>query len=358
MIKQKKLRIAQINTLMFKIPPEKYGGAERIVYSLTEGLVKKGHEVTLYATGDSRTSARLVSVISHGMAQEGNARTNLIYPMLNIIEAINKEKKYDILHFHLNIASDYAALPLTEIIKEKVVFTIHFTAPSLKGYADRDRFLRKYKSLNYISISQAQRKGMEYLNWIATVYNSIPLNQFTFNNNPKGYFLWVGKFNPDKGTKEAILAAQKANVQLLLAGAIDTLDSIDSKYYYEEIKPLIDDKQIVYVGEVGGKEKDKLFGEARGFLNPIIWNEPFGLVIAEALATGTPVISFNNGAASEIIIDRKTGYLVNTIDEMAEKIKDIAKIDRKLCREHIEIFFNGDRMIDGYESLYRNLLEK
>jgi glycosyltransferase involved in cell wall biosynthesis len=353
-----KLRIAEVHIPWQKIPVTKYGGSERVVYPLIEGLIKQGHEVTLFAAGNSQTSAKLVSVYPTSMTEDGIARKNIIYPLLNILEAAETEKQFDILHFHLNVAEDFAALPLTKDIKQKVVFTVHFTAPVKKEFADRETFLRRYAGLNYISISNSQRKGMEYLNWIKTVYNAVDTTFLHFNNKPEDYFFWMGKFNPDKGTKIAVEAAKKAGVNLLLAGAVDKLDSVDYAYYHEEIKPLIDGKQIKYIGEIDDEQKNKYLGNAVGFLNPIIWNEPFGMVMAESLACGTPVISFDKGAAPELIENNKTGYIVKDVDGMVEKIKQIKNIDRKKCRERAETLFSSDALVTNYLAVFKNILDK
>ncbi len=349
------LRIAQVGPLWENIPPEKYGGTERIVHYLTEGLVKKGHDVTLYACGTSKTSAKLVSVYPRPLYRDGIPWTNMTYPLLHLTEVFDHAEDYDIIHIHLNQVSDYLALPLSVRYKNKVLFTPHFVYPLLHNQQDRHLVLQKYKDLNYTSISNAQRLKGENLNWIATVYNCVDTQLYTLHENPKDYWLWVGKFNPDKGVKEAILAAKRAGVTLHIAGAIDTLENEDYRYYTDEVKPLIDGKQIVYIGEIGDAEKDKIYGEAIGFLNPIKWNEPFGLVMAESLAAGTPVISFRNGAAPEIIVDGENGYLVESVDQMAEKIKDIQKIDRRKCRARIEALFTIDKMVVGYETAYSQI---
>lgn len=353
-----KLRIAEVNDLWFTLPVEKYGGAERVLYNLVDGLINKGHDVTLYAVGNSRTPAKLVSVYPRSMYEDGIARTNVIYPLLNILEAIEREKEYDIIHFHMNVETDYPALPLSKHIKDKVVFTLHFAAPSLKGYHDRDHFLKKFKDLHFISISNAQHKGMQYLNWIKTVYNGVDLRSLTFNNNPKEYFAWIGKFNPDKGAHLAIEAAKKAGVQLFIAGAIDNLDSTDYQYFKKHIKPNIDDEQIVYVGEVNDAQKNTFLNQAKALLNPILWNEPFGMVMAEALAAGTPVISFDNGAAAEIIENNRSGFIVSTVDEMVSKIKQIDTVDRKKCRQRAEDFFSQESMTAAYLQVFEDLVKK
>ncbi len=353
-----KLKIAQIAPLWENIPPDKYGGTERVIYYLTEGLVKLGHKITLFACGKAQTSAKLVSVYPNPLYRDNIPWTNITYPLLNITQAFDLEKEFDIIHMHLNKSSDYLALPLAKPIKNKVVFTLHFPYPASQNRFDRHLVLQKYKDLNYISISNSQRKGGENLNWLGTVYNGVDVNFYTFNQKPKNYFLWLGKFNPDKGTKEAIIAAKKAKVKLLVAGVIDKLEKEDFLYYKKEIEPLIDNNQIIFVGEVNDQKKNELYGNAIALLNPIKWNEPFGLVMAEAMACGTPVIAFKNGAATEIITDEETGFLVNNIEEMANKIHKITKINRQKCRKRVETMFSIEKMVDGYCKIYQQLYDK
>lgn len=198
------MKIAQVAPLWENIPPPLYGGTERIVSSVTEGLVAKGHKVTLFAVGTSRTSAQLVSVYPRPLFRDHIPWTNIMYPLLNITEAFDREKEFDIIHMHLNKSSDYLALPLARSIKHKVVFTLHFPYPIGQNREDRHKVFQKYKELNYISISDSQRRGGENINWIATVYNGIDLTPFTLNLNPQDYLLWMGKFNPDKDRKSVV----------------------------------------------------------------------------------------------------------------------------------------------------------
>lgn len=353
-----KLRIAQVGSLYENTPPPLYGGTERIVSSLTEGLVAKGHDVTLFATEKAITKARLVSACPEPLARLGIGKSDIIYPLLNFTNVFKREKDFDIIHFHLSIVSDYMSLPPASLIAHKTVFTIHFVSPSAKKYPQRMELLEKHNNLNYISISHAAQLGFGKLKFLDTVYNGINLSEFTFNSTPKDYYVWMGKFNPDKGTLEAILAAKKANIKLILAGTIDLEDEVKRKYYENDIRPLIDGKQIIYVGEKGGKEKDELLGNALGFLNPILWNEPFGLVSIEAMATGTPVISFSRGALTETVKDCYTGYLVENVDEMAEKIKQISAIRRTDCRKWVEDKFSSEIMVTNYENVYQKILNK
>ena len=356
-----KLKIGIIGSIWENTPPDGYGGTERVISYLTEGLVKKGHDVTLFACGTSQTTAKLIATYPRPLFRDHYPWTSIHYPLLHITEAFDRVNDFDILHMHLNKSSDYLALPLAVPVQQKIVFTLHFPYPL--GHSmheqriDRHKVLQKYKDLQYISISGSQRKGGENLHWIGTVYNGIKMSDFTFNPKPKSYFVWLGKFNPDKGVKEAIMAAKKASVPLILAGKVDKLDAIDSKYFEQEIEPLIDNKQITFIGEVGGKKKDQLLGEAKGFLNPIQWNEPFGLTMTESMATGTPVIAFAQGAAPEIISDGKTGFLVNSVDEMVKKIRTIDQIDRQKTYRHVKDCFSEKQMTEGYEEIYRKVFQ-
>ncbi len=349
------LRIAQVGSIWENTPPPKYGGTERIVHYLTEGLVKKGYDITLFATGASTTKAKLRSIYPNALFRDKVPWTNIMYPLLHITEALDHHNDFDIINIHLNKSSDYIALPLTIPVKHKVVFTLHFPYPSSQKRKDRHLVFQKYKDLNFVSISNSQRSGGENLNWLGTVYNGVDTSLYTLNREPKDYFLWLGKFNPDKGVKEAILAAKQANVKLLVAGTIDMLEGEDLRYYQEDVKPLIDNNQIVYIGELDDQTKNKVYGEAIGFLNPIKWNEPFGLVMAESMATGTPVISFRNGAAPEIIVDGESGFLVENVDQMVEKINRIKEIDRAKCRQRIEEKFTVEKMVEGYSKIYDKL---
>ncbi|HLC94164.1 MAG TPA: glycosyltransferase family 4 protein [Patescibacteria group bacterium] len=351
------MKIAQIAPLWENIPPTLYGGTERIVHSLTEGLVKRGHEVTLFATGSSKTSARLVSVYPRSLFRDGVTWTNIMYPLLNITQCFDRQSEFDIIHMHLNKSSDYLSLPLARQFPHKVVFTLHFPYPASQARHDRHLVLQKYKDLQYISISNSQRKGGENLNWVATVYNGIDMSHFHLNSNAsKDYLLWVGKFNPDKGTKEAIEAARLAKRKIMIAGAVDNLEGADFEYWDKHVKPLIDNKQVIFAGEVDDLKKDDLYGNAYCFLNPITWNEPFGLVMTEAMATGCPVISFAQGAAPELIIDGKTGFVVSSVDEMVAKIRDVDHIDRAFCRRHVEQHFTDGIMVENYEKVYKDLI--
>lgn len=352
-----RLRIAQVGPLWENIPPTTYGGTERIVSYLTEGLVKLGHDVTLFAAGTSRTNAKLISVYPRPLFRDSIDWTSTMYPLINIITVLDQADQFDIIHIHLSKSNDYPAIPLSNSFARKVVFTPHFPYPAAEGRIDRHLILQRYKHMNYISISNAQRRSGENLNWLKTVYNGIDLSPYHFHPEPKDYFLWLGNFSPNKGTYEAILAAKKAGVKLYLAGKLNGLSEDDSRYYHDKIEPHIDSRQITYIGELTDQDKNKYMGEAVGFLNPIQWNEPFGLVMAEAMACGTPVISFGNGAAPEVVSDKETGFLVNDVAAMAQRIQDIHTIKRQACRKRVERLFSAEKMTEGYIEAYAEILQ-
>lgn len=353
------LRIAQIGSIWETTPPTGYGGTERVQSALTEGLVKRGHAVTLFAAGTSKTSAKLVSVYPHPLYRDNIPWTNLMYPLLHISEAFDREQEFDLIHMHLNKSSDYLSLPLAQKIPHKVLFTLHFPYPLSQGRLDRHAVLYKYRNLQFVSISQAARYQGEGLNWIATVYNGIDLTKLRYTPRPLGnHFVWLGKFNPDKGAHLAIEACHKAKKKLVLAGKVDKLEKEDYLYFKKKVEPYIDNDQITYVGEVGGKKKSDILGGATGFLNPIRWNEPFGLVMAESMACGTPVISFKRGAAPELIKDGKTGFLVTSLEGMVEAMGKVHTLSRPSCRSHVETHFSSHQMVNSYERVYRSLLSR
>ena len=353
-----KLRIAQLAPLWENVPPPLYGGTERVVYHLTEQLVQAGQDVTLFACGTSSTAAKLVSVYPRPLVRDHIPWSNMMYPLLNITEVFDRADEFDVIHVHLNTDQDYVTLPLSHHIAHKVVFTLHFPYPKPSGSEGRREVLQKYKDRNYISISNSQRQYGENVNWLTTVYNGINTDAYKFNANPKDYFIWVGKFNPDKGVYEAIQAAKQAGVKLILAGTIDKLHPRNYAYYKEKVEALIDGEQIKYVGEINDQQKSEYFGNAIALLNPIQWNEPFGLVMTECMATGTPVIAFRQGSAPELIKDGTTGYLVDNVSEMVEKMKTVHQLDRQICRDQVVVRFGASTMAKGYLAAYQKLVAK
>lgn len=351
------MKIGVVGTIWLNIPPNGYGGTEEVIYNLVNGLVEKGHDVTLFGPKTAQVKAKVIPTVEAPLRDQNVAWTDVTHTLYHLTESFDNASAFDILHVHINKSQDYISLPLALSSKTPVLFTPHFRMPDEKTYKDRYQILTKYNKLPFTSISNSQRKGIN-LNFVKTVYNSLQIEKFPFSKKAGDYFVWLGKVNPFKGTKEAILAAKYAGVQLKVLGAVDKGVPHMLAYYEEEVKPLIDGKQIQWVGEVSLEEKGKLLGGAKAFLNPILWEEPFGLVMAEAQAVGTPVVSFNRGAAPELIVDGKTGFLVNTIDEMVEKMKAVDSIDRYACRKNIEDNFSVDTMVEGYVEAYNIVQEQ
>jgi len=280
----------------------------------------------------------------------------LIYPLSHLTTAFDMAKKFDVLHMHLNKSQDYIALPFALYRNVPTLFTLHFRVPDATYNADRYMILHKYRALPFSSISQSQQRP-DKLNYVANIYNSLNTADYPFNPSPDDYFVWLGKIIPIKGTKEAILAAKKAGVKLIVMGAVEEGVVEAEQYFEQEILPLIDNKQIFLRKNVKLSEKAKILGGAKALLNPITWDEPFGLVMIEAQATGTPVIAFARGAAPEVIEDGKTGFLVHNIDEMVAKMKDVTSLNRQDCRDFVTNHFSNQKMVTGYENAYKTVIK-
>ena len=345
----RKLRIAQIAPVWYSIPPKKYGGIERIISFLTEELVKRGHKVTLFAPGNSKTKAKLVSLIKEGTISSGAKWTDYWWNLLNHSVAFERASDFDIIHCHWVMMGGF----FQRFVKTPVLHTLHNIPPPKN---QRWKVFEYYKNdLNPVFISKSERKNSPVRfknNWV--VYNGIDISQFKFNPKPKKHFIWIARICPAKGTKEAIKIAKKAKVRLLLAGQIQPQHK---KYFQDEIEPELN-SQIQYVGELSQKELSDFYESARACLYPINWEEPFGLIMTESMACGTPVIVFDRGSAREVVKNGKTGFVVKNIKEGIEAIKKIDQIDRKECTKHVEENFSIKKMIDGYERVYYDILRK
>jgi len=336
------MHVAILSPIAWRTPPRSYGPWEYIVSLLTEGLVKKGIEVTLFATKNSITKANLVSVCSCGY-EEDHELVPKVWESLHISELFERGDDFDIIHNHF----DFLPLTFMKMTSTPVVTTIHgISSPKILPV------YRKYNNQSYyVSISNAAR--IQDLNYIATVYHGIDLDQFTFKSKSKDYLLFFGRLHHDKGTKEAIEIALKVRMKLILAGIIQ-----DEEYFKRDIEPFLDNDLIKYVGVADPKKRDELLGGAYALLNPINIPEAFGLSVVEAMACGTPIISFNKGSMSEVIVNGKTGFLVNSIEEAIKVIKKIDIIDRAECRRWVEKKFTVDRMVDDYIKVYESILAK
>ncbi len=363
----KKLKIAQIAPLWVRIPPEKYGGIERIVHYLTEELVKRGHKVTLFASGDSKTAANLISVYPRALKKDNVPWTDPFWNLENLSKAFEMAQKgeFDIVHAHL----DLWTLFFQKFSRAPVVHTFHnplytssITDP--KRLPTRLKMFDVHKKESYgcfISKSQKRLCPVKFPQ-SSIVYNGIDVSLYKFQENPDDYFCWIARIDPYKGIENAIAAAEKAGINLYLAGR---LDKSRRQYFKEKIKPHLNNK-IKYLGELSQSELPDFYGKAKACIYPIEWHEPFGLIMVEAMAAGTPVIAFNMGSVSEVVKDGKTGFVVEmktksgqkNIKGIVEAIKKIDTIKRKDCRQRVERRFSYQKMVDDYEKIYYKLIAK
>lgn len=339
------MKIAQVAPIIERVPPHKYGGTERVIYALTEELVKRGHEVTLFASGDSITSAKLVSVYPKALRQ---AKIRDLYgsnswSMLNLGIAYSQAKEFDIIHDHVGTLS----LATANLSPTPVVMTLHGALT-----ADSKKLMENLNKVHFVSISKSQTQPVVNLNHIGTVYNGLSMGHYPFSSEDDGYLLYVGRISLEKGVHRAIEVAQYLNLPLIIAAK---LDSQDMPYFNEYVGPQLSE-QIKWIGEVDEEERNKLMSKALCFLHPITWREPFGLTMIEAMACGTPVVAFNLGSIPELIIDGQTGFVVEEINGMIEAVSKIKNIDRAECRRHALENFNAPKMADGYEAIYQKII--
>lgn len=346
------MRIAQIAPIVERLPPKKYGGTERVIYHLTEELVKKGHEVTLFATGDTVTSARLISVVPRSLREMPNERDIYgfnVHSLLNMGLAYSMQDQFDVIHDH----NAHMGLPTANIAQTPVVMTWHGPYDS-----DMTRYFSLLRHPHLVSISHSQARLAPTLDFMGTVYNGLPMEQYPFGAKSKGYLLYVGRIDPEKGVHHAIDAAVRLNKKLIIAAKLD--DSVPhlKQYYKKEIEPRLrkHPKLISWIGEVDEAERNELMAGAICLLHAVTWPEPFGLTLIEAMACGAPVVAFGLGAIPELVRDGVTGYIVENTDQMVEAVKRIDKINRATCRKHALENFSAKRMADGYEEVYRRAI--
>lgn len=333
------MKIAILAPVAWRTPPRHYGPWEQIASNIAEGLVKKGLDVTLFATGDSITAGKLDAVCEKGYEEDRNQDAKVL-ECLHISNLMEKASSFDIIHNNF----DFLPLTYSTFIKTPIITTIH-------GFSSQ-KIIPVFKKYNttthYVSISNADRSPE--LKYLATVYNGINTSEFEFNPTPEDYLLYFGRIHPDKGTAEAIDIAKKSDKKLIIAGIIQ-----DGRYYKEKIEPGLDD-QIVYIGHAGPEKRNELLGKALALLHPINFNEPFGLSVAEAMLCGTPVIAFNKGAMPELIRNRETGFLVDNIEEAVDAVGKLDSINRQYCHKWSLSQFSGDKMVDDYFKLYKKIL--
>jgi len=339
------MKIAQVSPLFEPVPPQGYGGTERVVFYLTEELVRQGHDVTLFASGDSRTRARLVSVVEHSVRDSVLDQSWLAYHLIQMDRVAAMAEEFDIIHFHTDLLQ-FPAL--------RHFYTPHLT--TLHGRLDLPYLAPLYRHFSrepLVSISDSQRAPLPWANWVATVHHGIPADQHTFEPDPGDYFLFVGRISPEKRVDRAIDIAVRCHRPIYIAAK---LNKNEETYFKDCIKPLLRHPLVTYVGEVGGKEKRELLEHASALLFPIDWPEPFGLVMIESLSCGTPVIAYGHGAVREIVEDGVTGYIVSNQEEAVHAASRIDAISRPRCRLAFERRFTAPHMAANYLEAYRRLL--
>lgn len=344
------MKIALLAPFEESIPPKKYGGTESVVYNLLVELVKMKHDVTLFATGDCDVPCRVVQIFPHALrliepyASDMEMRDTAKYLGIGKVLAQLEDEQFDIIHNNLG----WRFLFFAKSFHTPMVTTLH--NPISKG--EQQMGYLAYPDLLFVSISNNQRKPLPDLHFVDTVYNGIDLDMYPFSPKHDGFLFFLGRMSPEKGVKEAIDVAKQAKKKLFIAAKVDMVD----QPYYEMVKPLIDGKQIVMLGELGVADKTKYLQQATALISPIQWEEPFGLVAIEAMSCGTPVLGMARGAYPEIIRQGENGFLAGSIDEMVTQVANIESIDRSTCRKDVEERFTRRHMAEAYVNVYEKIL--
>ncbi len=340
------MRIAQIAPLMESVPPALYGGTERVVHYLTEELVREGHDVTLFASGDSKTSATLVPCCPRALRLDAQVRDAVAYHILMLERVRQRAASFDIIHFHI----DYLQFP---IFRD----TPHCFLTSLHGRQDLSELAliyREFADVPLVTISNNQRKPLPAAaNVVGTVHHGIPQDLFSLQTKPESYIAFLGRISPEKRPDRAIAIATQAGVPLRIAAKVD---AADQTYFDEHIAHRIQSPGVAYIGEIGEQQKQEFLGRARALLFPIDWPEPFGLVMIEAMACGTPVIAWDRGSVTEIIEDGLTGFIVSSVEEAVAALKRVDGLDRLAIRRRFEERFTAERMMKDYLRVYERLI--
>jgi glycosyltransferase involved in cell wall biosynthesis len=340
------MRIAQIAPLHERVPPRLYGGTERVVSFLTEELVRQGHEVTLFASGDSQTSARLVRCCDMALRFNPVVRDALPYHIIMLDEVRRRIDQFDILHFHVDII--HAAL--IHDFADRTLTTLH----GRLDLPDLAPFYAVFRDLPLASISNDQRAYLPNANWLATVYHGLPRDLFPFRPKPDGYLAFLGRISPEKGPNFAIEIAARSRMPLKIAAKVDRADQA---YWEAKIRPMVEgNPDVEFIGEIGESEKASFLGGATALLFPIDWPEPFGLAMIEAMACGTPVIAYRRGSVPEVVEENVSGFVVDTLEEAVAAVRGIGDLNRVNVRAEFERRFTAERMAHEYVRIYRQLL--
>ncbi len=342
------MRIAQVAPLFESVPPKLYGGTERIVSYLTEELVRRGHDVTLYASGESCTSARLVPCAPRSLRLDGGCVDRMVHHLLMLERVAQEAADYDIVHYHI----DYLHFPVTRRSPQRHVTTLHgrLDIPDLRP------LYREYQDMPLVSISDSQRGPLRFANWLGTVYHGLPPSAYEFREKPGSYLAFLGRISPEKGAARAIEIARRVGVPLKIAAKVE--GEADRAYFETAVRPLLGGPGVEFLGEITEREKGPFLGGALALLFPIDWPEPFGLVMIEALACGTPVIAVPCGSVPEILAPGVDSQVGRTDEDLALAVGRIGEIDRRACREAFERRFTDARMASDYEEVYRRIVEE
>ena len=339
------MRIAQVAPLYESVPPKYYGGTERVVSYLTEELIRQGHEVTLFASGDSETKARLVAACRRSLRLDEECIDQMAHQILMLERVFQRAAEFDIIHFHV----DYLHFPLSRRQPITHVTTLH----GRLDIPDLIPLYKEFQDMPVISISNEQRKPLPWANWQATVYHGLPADLYRFRPEPGNYLAFMGRISPEKRVDRAIEIAKRIQIPLKIAAKVDP---VDKDYFESVIAPLLGDPLVEFVGEIGDAQKNEFLGNAYALLLPIDWPEPFGLVMIEAMACGTPVIAYRGGAVPEIMEEGHTGFIVEELEDAVEAVQRVPELSRKRCREVFEQRFTVTRMARDYLQAYKRLI--
>jgi glycosyltransferase involved in cell wall biosynthesis len=340
------MRIAQVSPLYESVPPKLYGGTERVVSYLTEELVQMGHEVTLFASGDSVTGAKLVAGCPRALRLDKRCVDSMAPHFVMMEEVFRRAEEFDIIHFHI----DYLHFPVSRRLGMPHVTTLH----GRLDIADLQPLYREYCSMPLVSISNAQRRPLAWCNWAGTVYHGLPLDLLKPRTEPGRYLAFLGRISPEKGCDRAIEIARRSGMPIKIAAKVD---NADRAYFERVVKPLFAEAHVEYVGEINESQKAEFLGNAYAALFPIDWPEPFGLVMIESMSVGTPVVAFACGSVPEIMADGKTGFVVNDVDEAVEAVEKVQWLDRAECRAIFEERFSSRRMAQDYLKVYAQIID-
>ena len=339
------MKIAQVSPLYESVPPRTYGGTERIVSYLTEELVAQGHEVTLFASGDSVTAAQLIAARKRALRLD-NVFDPLPHHYVMLEEVFERASRFDIIHFH----TDYLHLPLARRHPIPHLTTLH----GRLDLPDLMPLYKKFSEMPVVSISNAQRKPLPRANWQQTIYHGLPLELYDCGEKPGNYLAFVGRISPEKRLDRAIEIAARSGMRLRIAAKTD---AADRDYMEQVIRPILSNSSAEFIGEIGDKDKKEFLANAYALLFPIDWPEPFGLVIIEAMACGTPIIAYRCGSVPELIQDGVTGYIVDDIEGALQALRKIPAFDRRRCRQVFEERFSASRMAQDYLNVYRRVIK-